>query len=291
MKRLGFIFFLIFERLLAVLPFAVLYKIADFVYFLLYYVIKYRKDVIYTNLKNAFPLKSEAEIDQLRKKYTKIMADLIIESLKAPYLSKKSILSRFTFNNIDILDHLYCKNKSLFVVCGHTGSWELAGMIFPLITKYKIYGIYQPQSNPYFDKHIKKIRSTFGLYPVTSQQAYKTFIREKENLILSIIVADQAPPKNGDHYWTNFLNQETAFFTGLEKMSKSLDYAVVFLSIIRTDRGKYSLDFELLTETPKLTTYGEISEMYVRSLENLINQYPENWLWSHRRWKHKRNLN
>jgi KDO2-lipid IV(A) lauroyltransferase len=291
MQRIAYFIFLFFEKLLSIMPFWLLYKISDFVYFLLHYVIKYRKDVILSNLSNAFPDKTEVEIMHLCKQYTRIMADLIIESLKAPFLSEKAILSRFTFNNMEVLDELHHKNKSLFLVCGHTGSWELSGMILPLITKFKTFGIYQPQSNPYFDKHILKIRSTFGIIPLPSQQAYKYFIREKNNLVLNFIVADQAPPKDGEHYWTKFLNQDTAFFTGLEKMAKSLDFAVVFLRIIRTHRGKYTLDFELLTDNPKLTKEGGISEMYARALENLINQYPENWLWSHRRWKHKRILN
>ncbi len=217
------------------------------------------------------------------------MADLIIESIKSAHLSEKAILKRFKFNNLELLQQLYNDKKSAFIVCGHTGSWETSGMILPLITKYKVFGIYQPQTNPYFDAYIKKVRGSFGVTPIPSRQAYKKFIEHKNETILSYIVADQSPLKDGDNHWTTFLNQETAFFTGLEKMSKSLDFAVVFLRIIRTGRGKYTLEFELLTDKPKQTQTGEISEMYVRALERLIHQYPENWLWSHKRWKHKRN--
>jgi KDO2-lipid IV(A) lauroyltransferase len=216
------------------------------------------------------------------------MADLILESVKSAHLSEKEILNRFHFKHLDVLQHLYDTKKSVFLVCGHTGSWEMGGMILPLITKYKCFAIYQPQTNPYFDAYMKKIRQFFGTITIPSQQAYKKFIQHKNETILSFIVADQAPSKNGEHHWTTFLNQETAFFTGLEKMSKSLDFAVVFLRIIRTNRGKYTLEFELLTNTPKQTAIGEISEMYANALERLILQHPENWLWSHRRWKHKR---
>ncbi len=289
MRKIGFNFFLLFERLASMMPFRSLYIISDFVYFILYYILKYRKTIILQNLSNAFPDKSETEIKLLRKKYMKIMADLILESVKSSHLSEKALLKRFKFKKLDLLQQLYNKNKSVFVVCGHTGSWEMSGMILPLITKYKCFGIYQPQTNPYFDTYMKKVRSSFGVIPIASQQAYKTFIQYKNETILNFIVADQAPSKNGEHYWTRFLNQETAFFTGLEKMAKGLDFAVVFLNIIRTGRGKYSLEFELLTDQPKLTHTGEISEMYANALERLIRQNPENWLWSHRRWKHKRN--
>ncbi|MFZ4401124.1 MAG: lysophospholipid acyltransferase family protein [Bacteroidales bacterium] len=289
MKKIGFFFFLVFDKLVSFLPFKILYLISDFVYFILYYLIKYRKVIILENLKNAFPEKSYIEINLLRKKYMKIMADLIIESIKSAHLTKDSILKRFTLKNIDLLNELFEKKKNVFLVCGHTGSWELSGMILPLITQYKCFGIYQPQTNPFFDTYMKKIRCSFGILPLPSNQAYKKFIQHRNETILSFIVADQAPSRNGDHHWTLFLNQETAFFTGLEKMSKSLDFSVVFLRIIRTERGKYTLEFELLTEHPQETNKGEISEMYANALEKLIRQYPENWLWSHRRWKHQRN--
>jgi KDO2-lipid IV(A) lauroyltransferase len=289
MRKLGFIPFLIFERLVSLLPFRLLYIKSDFVYFILYYLVRYRKKIIIQNLGNAFPEKSKTEIKLLSKRFMKIMADLIVESIKSAHMTDKAILKRFKFENLELLKELYTENKSVFVVCGHTGSWEMGGMILPLITDYKVFGIYQPQTNSFFDSYMKKVRGSFGVIPVPSQQAYKKFIQHREEKILSFIVADQAPSKNGDHHWTSFLNQETAFFTGLEKMAKSLDFAVVFLRIIRTGRGKYTLGFELLTDKPKQTEVGEISEMYVNALERLIRQYPENWLWSHRRWKHKRN--
>lgn len=287
MKKIGFYLFLIFEKLISVLPFYFLFLISDFIYFLLNYVVKYRKSVILQNLKNSFPDKTEKEIFILRKKYLKIMADLIVESLKYYRLTDKEFLKRFEIHNIEILDELYNQKKSVFLACGHTGSWELSAMLMPLITKYKTIGVYQTQTNSYFDTYIKKVRSSFGLTLVPSQQLYRYLIENKNELILNYILADQSPSKDGDNYWTSFLNQQTAFFTGLEKMSKSLDYAVVFLSIIRKGRGRYLLDFELLTDKSKETANGEISEMYVRSLERLICRYPENWLWSHRRWKHK----
>jgi len=288
MRKIGFFFFVFFEKLISVLPFSFLYILSDFIYIVLFYVVKYRKEVILKNLKNSFPDKTILEISKLHKNYMKIMADLIVESVKSSHMSEMEILSRFEIKNPELIDELFKKRKSLFLACGHTGSWELSAMIIPLITKYKVFAIYQPQTNPYFDTYIKKIRSTFGLNLITSQQAYRKFIECKNELTLNFILADQSPSKDGDNHWTTFLNQETAFFTGLEKMSKSLDFAVVFLRIIRKKRGKYIIEFELLTDKPKETKKGEISEMYVLALEKLIHQYPDNWLWSHRRWKHKR---
>lgn len=288
MKSLGFYTFLFFEKLISVLPLSFSYLLSDFLYIILNYIIKYRKDVVIQNLKNSFPDKSQDEILLLRKKYMKIMADLIIESLRFSKMTKENFLKHFEFKNLELLDELYKKNKSVFVACGHTGSWELAAMVLPLVSKHKVFAIYQPQKNQLFDNYIKKLRSSFGLKLLASKQSYKSFIANRNELTLNYILGDQSPSKDGDNYWTNFLNQETAFFTGLEKMSKSLDFAVVFLRIIRKKRSNYMLEFQLLTEDTKQTAPGEISELYVRALENLILEYPENWLWSHRRWKHKR---
>ncbi len=288
MKKIGFFSFIFFEKLISVLPFSFLYILSDFIYFVLFYIVKYRKEVILKNLRNSFPNKKNIEISIHHKNYMKIMADLIVESVKSSHLTEKEILNKFEIKNSELIDELYKKKKSIFLACGHTGSWELSAMIIPLITKYKVYAIYQPQTNPYFDTYIKKIRSTFGLNLISSQHSYRKFIENKNELTLNYILADQSPSKDGDNHWTTFLNQETAFFTGLEKMSKSLDFAVVFLRIIRKQRGKYIIEFELLTDNPKETKKSEISEMYVHALEKLIQQYPDNWLWSHRRWKHKR---
>ncbi len=288
MKKIGFLLFLFFEKLIAILPFAILYLLSDLLYFILFYIIKYRKNVIIDNLRNSFPNKNNYEIIKLHKYYLQIMADLIIESIKSAHLSKTQLLNRVEIKNPDLINHLYQNNKSVFIALGHTGNWEMAGMALPLTIDYKCFAIYQPQTNILFDEYIKKNRSVFGLEMIASQKAYRKFLENRNELILSFLLGDQSPSKDGDNYWTSFLNQETAFFTGLEKMAKSLDFAVVFLRIIRLKRGRYQLDFELLTDNPKDCKTGEISEMYVKSLEKLINEYPENWLWSHRRWKHKK---
>ena len=206
------------------------------------------------------------------------------------HLNKEKTLKMFEINNMELLNKLYSDKKSVFLALGHTASWELTGMILPLLTKYETYGIYLPLKNSYFDKHIKDIRGKFGLELIPSQQIFRFLYHKKNDLVLTYILADQSPPKNSDNYWVNFLNQDTAFSKGLEKMSKSLNYAVVFLNIVKIKRGRYLLDFELICENPQLIEINEISDLYVKKLENLINNHPENWLWSHRRWKHKREI-
>ena len=233
MKKIGFKLFLIFEKFVALLPFKIIYYISDFIYFIIKYIIRYRKQVIRKNLRNSFPKKNIVEIKEIEKIYLHIICDLIVETIKMIHLNKEKTLKMFEINNMELLNKLYSDKKSVFLALGHTASWELTGMILPLLTKYETYGIYLPLKNSYFDKHIKDIRGKFGLELIPSQQIFRFLYHKKNDLVLTYILADQSPPKNSDNYWVNFLNQDTAFSKGLEKMSKSLNYAVVFLNIVK----------------------------------------------------------
>ncbi len=286
--RIGFYIFILFQRLISLLPFRLIYVFSDFLYFILYYIIGYRKEVVFTNLRNSFPNKSEIELKKIRRKYFRSLTDLILETIKCSHASSEQLSKRLKFKNGEVITDLVKANKSAFIMLGHTGNWELSGIVFPLIFNIKVFSIYQQQSNPYFDAYIKKLRGRFGAVPVVAQQSFRKFVEHKNEVTFNMVVGDQAPPESGDHYWCNFLNQETAFFTGTEKMAKTLNFAVVFASISRTKRGYYEIEFKLITDNPKETKENEITDKYVRNLEQFIIKNPDNWLWSHRRWKRKR---
>ena len=288
MMRIGFYLFLIFERLISLLPYKLLYIFSDFLYFILFYIIRYRKEIVYSNLQNSFPNKSNKELKTIRRKFYRSLTDVILESIKSTHSNINQLKKRFTIIDNNIIEKLILDNKSAFIMVGHTANWELGALLFPEKFRVKIHAVYQQQSNPYFDAYIKKMRSRFGVIPVTSKQALRKFAETKHELTFNMIVGDQAPLSNIDNYWTTFLNQETAFFTGTEKMAKSLDYAVVFASISRVKRGYYEANLKLITDKPKETGQYEITEKYVRYLEQYINENPDSWLWSHRRWKRKR---
>jgi len=170
---------------------------------------------------------------------------------------------------------------------GHYGNWEWAGSTFTLETDYQLYVIYKPLSNKYWEDLMVKTRTMFGTKLIKVNNTLRDMINNKNEVSATAFIADQTPfPENA--YWTKFLNQNTPVFTGAEKISKKLNYPIVFINIIRTKRGYYEIFAELLEQEPKNTAENEISERFINRLEKEIIKKPEIWLWSHRRWKHRK---
>jgi Kdo2-lipid IVA lauroyltransferase/acyltransferase len=271
------------------MPFFMLYGVSDILFLLIYYIIGYRKKVVFANLRNSFPEKSEKEIRKIALKYYHNLCDIVIEVCKAKTISEKKMLSRMEFRNVALIDKLYDEGRSVLLVCGHTGNWEWLGMAVKSILRHKGFAVVKPLSSDFWEKYMSKQRVRFakeGLIPF--KQTFRVLVKNKEYCTLTIIAGDQTPTKSEIEYWTTFLNQDTPVFIGTEKIAKALNMAVVFCNIQRIKRGYYSYEFSLLTDDPKNTTENEITEMHVRALEKIILEHPDNWLWSHRRWKHKR---
>ena len=284
----AFIFYLLypFIFLIASLPFKIVYIIADFFYF----VIKlsgYRKDVVIKNLKNSFPEKSETEIKKICQDYYKYLCDLIFEILKTLKMSEKQARERCTFINEPWLDQLYEKNKSIIIIMGHYGNWEWAGPAFSLGTNYQLVVIYRPLSNIYFERMMTTMRTKFNTLICPANNTLREMVANRSKITATAFIADQtASPENA--YWTNFLNQDTAVFTGPEKLAKKFNYPVVYMNVKRLKRGYYQVNPELLVEDPSTAADNEILEKFTKRLEAEINLNPATWLWSHKRWKHVR---
>lgn len=278
-----------FIYLISILPFRLLYFVSDFLYLIIFHIFGYRRNVVEENLRNSFPEKSNKEIVQISKKYFHYLCDLILETLKKINLSKKGTLEHFKFHNTELLDKLYSENKSVILLMGHYGNWELAGSAFSLSCKHPLYVVYKPLSNRYFENLMVKSRTMFGTRLIKMENTLKDILANKNNCSAYAFIADQTP-SNQNAYWTNFLNQDTAMFTGAEKLAKKLNFPVVFINIVKVKRGHYEIFAELLSENPKTTNENEIIESFVRRLEKEIIKMPETWLWSHRRWKQKRQV-
>jgi KDO2-lipid IV(A) lauroyltransferase len=276
-----------FIYLISILPFWALYILSDAIYAILFYIIGYRKKIVYNNLKNAFPSKSEKEIKALRKRFYHFFCDLMLETLKTLTISAKTAQKHVIIEDKSVLEEYYQKKQSIIIVLGHMGNWELVGAGFAQVDLHEMYTIYHPLSNKYFDQLIYHMRTRLGNKLYAMNNTLKGMLRNKNKLNATVFIADQTPRPKGA-YWTTFLNQDTPVFFGTEKIAKKLNYPVVYASIKRIERGKYSLNFELLVDNPKETQTGEISEIHTKRLEKDIIEQPEVWLWSHRRWKHKR---
>ena len=282
MKYLKFLPFYI----LSTIPLRILYLISDFVFVLIYYLIKYRREVVRGNLENAFPNKTRVEIIRIEKKFYKHFCDVLFEAIKCLTISKKSIKKRFQVKNIDIIEEAYLRKESVIMYTGHHGNWEWFSFL-PLYLPYQITTFYQKLSSGYFNHLMLVIRSRFGVICIESAQGYRTLVklRQEKKITLNIIIGDQSPGKTSSMHWVNFLNQETAFLVGADIISKKMDYLVIFPSIHKHRRGVYEVEYKLISSNPKQMEKSRIINLYAEKLEESIIKSPELWLWSHRRWK------
>jgi KDO2-lipid IV(A) lauroyltransferase len=278
-----------FLYLVSLLPFSLLYGFSDFCCFLFRDVTKYRKGVILTNLRRSFPEKTEQEIQEIATKYYSFMCDVFVETFKMLTITEKEMLQRCGVSKEAYLvfDSMYQKKANFIVVMGHFGNWEWGSHRYTLLHKNQLYAIYHPLQNKYFDGLIKRMRSRFGTKLISMEETYRQMLSYRKTVSATAFIADQTPPP--DHaYWTRFMNQETPIFLGTEKIAKKMNLPVVYASVNRIKRGHYVIEAELLVENSGQTADGEISELHTKRLEKDIVRQPETWLWSHRRWKHKK---
>ncbi|MCW3092795.1 MAG: lipid biosynthesis acyltransferase [Ferruginibacter sp.] len=278
-----------FIYLLSLLPFPVLYFFSDGLYLLLYYVIGYRKKVVFANLKNAFPGKATAELIILQKKFYKYFCDLFLETFKTLTISRKQMLKHCSFDPgaDELFKTLAAENKNLIIVMGHKGNWEWAGNTFSICAQHQLYVIYHPLANKYFNRLVCKMRERFGTKLIPMKDTFRDMIKNRDQLNATAFIADQSPNPAKAH-WMNFLNQDTPVFMGTEKIAQKVKYPIVFVSVKRLTRGYYTLTAELLQTPPYTGNEGDITEIHTLKLESDINEQPETWLWTHKRWKHKR---
>lgn len=288
MGAIGYYIALPFIYGISLLPFPLLYVLSDVVYFLLYRVAGYRKGVVLTNLRNSFPEKSEAEINAIAAKFYRWFCDLVLETLKTLTVSPGAVRKRVTFDGLDILRGYAERKQSIILVLGHYGNWELAGARYSQEKEIpQLYVIYHPLESIRFDKLMYHMRTRHGTKLYTMRETSKSMLRDRHLLTATAFIADQTPSPERAH-WMEFLSQDTPVFLGTEALAKKLGYPVVYISIRRPRRGHYHMVAETLVEDPANMPEGAITEIHTRRLEQDIRNYPDLWLWTHRRWKHQR---
>lgn len=277
--------------LISIMPFWLLRLKASGLYVLVYYMVGYRKKVVIQNLKNSFPEKSAEEIKKISKAFYKHFCDVIFEIVKLLTISDKNFKKHFAFtqNAINIIGNYENKKQSWIGVMGHCGNWEWGAIAHQFYFKQLITGVYHPLSNKSFDTFMLNLRGRKGGNIVAMKNLYRELLSLKQKNIPTCIglIADQAPPPESA-YWTTFLNQDTPVFNGAEKLAKKFNYPVVFVPVIKKKRSFYEMDAVVITENPNELAEGVISELHAKALEKNILQQPHTWLWTHKRWKHKR---
>jgi len=291
MKAIGFYIFFGINYLITLLPLRVLYLFSDFFYLVMYYIAGYRRKVVAANLRNAFPEKSEAERKEIERRFYKHLCDLFVETLKITHMSPGQISRRIIVRDLSGVDRLYSEGKSLIALTSHYNNWEWFSAV-PLVIPYKVLSIYKPLTNKYFDQFILSLRTKFGMLVSPMQNILRDLIKYRNEKILTIsgFISDQTPPPDEHAYWTTFLNQETGFFRGAEKLAVKYDIPVIFVNTTKIKRGYYEVAFEIITDHPVKEAPGFITSRYAEMLEGVIKEKPEYWLWSHRRWKYKKPL-
>lgn len=275
-----------FIYILALLPFGILYRISDFLYHILAFS-GYRSDVVLTNLRNAFPDKSEAEVVALKNSFYRYLCDLILETLKTLRMTEAEARERCLFQKPEWLDQLYKEGKSFIIVMGHYGNWEWAGPGFTLNTPFQLVVIYRPLTNVYFEKMLTSMRTRFGTRIAKENDTLRAMVANRKEITATALIADQTASPLGSH-WMTFLHQDTPVHLGPEKLAKKFNYPVVFMNVKRPKRGYYEVVPELLFDKPQEANDNEILEKFMKRLESEIKINPSIWLWSHKRWKHKR---
>ncbi|MDX1652451.1 MAG: lipid A biosynthesis acyltransferase [Brumimicrobium sp.] len=271
------------------LPFRVLYFVSDIVYLILYYIVGYRKKVVRENLKNSFPHFSEKELKETERKFYKHFADFLIESTKSLTISDKAIKERCALINPEMLYKYYNKKKNVIVLCGHYNNWEYYAVGIAQQMKHKTIAAYRPLKNTFFDKVILKSRQRFGMKMLSMREVPRYFAKHLSNqLTLSIMMNDQSPGNPRTAYWNTFLNQDTGWMKGAEKLAIKYDQVVVFGCIRKKKRGFYEVTFYPISDNVALEREGFVLDKHAEYLEMVIEENPEYWLWSHRRWKHNK---
>lgn len=276
--------------IVSLLPFWVLYAISDLLFIILYYLIGYRKKVVYANLSAAFPEKSTKEKKQIAKKFYIFLADMILETIKMRSISAKEVKKRITLINEQEVYRHFTQGSPVIGTTAHYGNWELGIHRLSLMTENPVLIIYKPLTNKGFENIFNSIRSRFHAQMVPMRQTIRQILAYKKQPHISMFLSDQTPVRSESDCFIPFLGQQTLVFLGMEKIAKSTGFPVVYCHIDRIKRGYYACTFTTLFEEPQLTKNQEITISYHDLLEQYINEKPELWLWSHRRWKHKPTL-
>lgn len=272
----------------SLLPFRVLYLFSDFIYLVLYRLAGYRTAVVRQNLEHSFPEKTAADIKVIEKAYYHHLCDVVVETFKSFSIGEKEILKRMVVENPELPDHYFNEGRSVLLAGGHYNNWEWIATSLDQQIRHKTFALYTPLSNKFFEKKMQQTRGKFGLTMVSIKNTAAFFEAHKGEPTATIFGIDQSPRNPDRCHWMHFLNQETGVLFGLEKYAKEFNYPVLFSAITKVKRGYYTVRFSLVTDQPQETPHGWIIEETTKRLEEQIISLPQFWLWSHKRWKHKR---
>lgn len=268
----------------SLLPLWFLYFLSDGFYAFTYYILKYRREVVAGNLKIAFPEKTDAERKKIEKKFYHNFIDSFIETIKLISASDRFIKKRFT-GNWDLFNKVYASGRKAHLHLAHNFNWEWGNIALGKNMPYKFLAVYTPITNPAFEKIFLKLRSRSGSIMLPSNKMKESFLPYRNTQYLLGLVADQNPSNPAKAWWFNFFGKPAPFVKGPAKNAIASDAVIIFGLVKKIKRGYYEIELSIEEEYPAQHTEIELTKKFVRFLENNIRQYPDLWLWSHRRWR------
>lgn len=275
----------------SLLPFKILYGFSWLIYIVLNYFIGYRRKVIYQNLKNSFPEKSEKEIKSIQKKFYKNFSDYLVETLKSLSISIEELDKRHTYSNLEIFKECQSDKKNVMMMAGHIFNWEWFVAMGPNVQTPHTVAVYHKVKNKFWNDQINKIRGKFGTIQLDMKNTPRFMMSTpNDGSHAYLFVADQSPKRSAIHYDLEFLNQTTPVFIGFDKIAIKKNMAVVFCNMVKVKQGHYHTTFEQILPDGEKFEEMEIVHKFFEKLEITIRNNPDNWLWSHKRWKFKKGI-
>ena len=288
MQYLEYFIFRLFVKLFSILPFSAIYFLSDILHFILFRLIKYRYAVIRQNLQHAFPEKAPEEIRGIIRAFYRNLSDIMVEAAKGVTLSREELESRFKIHGAEHFRELFQQGKSIILTASHFTNWEWGALAVNGCSPHKVIGIYKPINNPKIAAYLNTLRGQWGLQLRNMQQTGRALIEFRNQPSIFCLIADQTPSNLQSAHWVNFLNQDTPFLPGPEKIARRTGYPVFYFHTQRIRRGYYESTILPLNLEPAGAGNAEITRAYALLLEEFIMRDPPYWLWSHRRWKKSR---
>lgn len=275
--------------LVSKMPFPLFYFFSDCVCFVVYHLVRYRRETVRYNLNLVFPNKSNKELQKIERNFYRHMCDMFLEMIKSISISNEDLKDRFRYTNAEEIDRVQKTGKSIIMLYGHYASYEWSNAIQLYDIGYEAFGIYKKVKNPFFDELAHKIRGRFSAKLIPTSKATSQIAKnERENIQgMYAFIADQSPKWNKASYWTKFMGIPCPAFVGGEVLAKRLDMAIMYLHVEKIRRGHYEATLKTLAVEPRLWEDFTITETFFRELEKQIYAKPEYYLWTHKRWKHK----
>lgn len=269
---------------ISLLPMTFLYAIASFTFILSYYIIGYRKEVVFQNMARSFPNRQYGEIQCIAKKFYKCFAAYFSEIIKSISVSPKVLDKRIIFENLELIEQYINSGRNVITCMGHCSNWEMMNFM-PFKFKHDMYAVYKPLQSGIMNMLMIKLRSRFGMKLIPDKSIVRHIMDKKRSPSIYLFLADQCPRIKEYEYKFKLLNQETYVFSGMEKLARTDRSAVVYLHIAQVSKGNYKITCIPICSKAESMNKREITQKYIDLLTENINEEPYGWLWTHKRWK------